>query len=233
MAENPSEILMTDDGHPIGELVVAEGNPVVPARSDSSIVEENRHELLRSEAQELTGNPDADAAVAELYPGYGDGDKRKRAMELVVTIGKSIDEAAKDVGVPGRTVSMWAYNGQWDTLVRREITVRQAQSVMDLARLRSDRRLEIAKEQLDQAKKLRDKAADAVLGGDVSIKSGTEAWAAAAKIEHTLTGVSEAGTIADVEGKDSSKKDEQSGKTPFVFVFQNGLPPSRKEIIDV
>lgn len=229
MTENPNEVLLTEDGHPIGQLVIADNTHVPEVMPTEREAKENRDELLRTEAQELTGNPDADAAVAELFPGYGDSDKRKRAMTLFIVDGKDVDEVATAVGVPARTVSQWAYAGRWEELVKRELAVRNSQSVLELARLRADKRVEIAKEQLEQAKKLRDKAADAVLRDETSVKSGTEAWAAVAKIEHTITGVSEAGTVVGIDGgaKEAEKKPEQGGKTPLVMIFNGGALPPR------
>lgn len=219
-------ILLTESGHPIGEVVLADNTSVVQPPNEE-LIAANREQLLRTQASEMTGELDADKAISELYPGYSDSDKRREAMKLFVFSGKSVDDVGTALGVPARTVSMWAYNGQWDNLVKKELAVRQAQSVLELARLRADRRIAIVKEQLDQAKELRDTAMRKLRDDETSVKSATEAWAAASKIEHTVTGLSEAGTVADLEGKDGEQKKEQ-GKTPLVMVFQGGLPPIRK-----
>ena len=77
---NPNEsILLTEHGTPIGEVVVADNSSVPPAPTEAS-VSENREALLKSTAAELTGDPDGDKAVAELYPSYADAEKRKSAM---------------------------------------------------------------------------------------------------------------------------------------------------------
>ena len=226
--ENPNALLLTEDGHPIGELVIADDTSV-PAMPNEETVNANREELMRESAVACTGAPDADAAVAELYPGYSDPDIRKKAMILYVTEARSIEEVAGAVGVPGRTVAMWIYNGQWDDLVKREVSARQSQSVLALARLRAAKRLEIAREQFDQAKMIRDKAAGKIRRDEGSLKSNTESWTAAAKVEHTLSGVSEAGQVADIEGKnEEEKKDGNGGKSPLVMIFQGGLPPVRR-----
>ena len=67
MTENPNDILLTEDGHPIGEVVLADNSSLPQFPPQRTIEEENKEELLRAEAQELTGSPDADAAIAELY----------------------------------------------------------------------------------------------------------------------------------------------------------------------
>lgn len=221
---NPSSILMTEDGHPIGDLVLAD-NVSVPMPTDSTI-EANREDLMRAAAADITGNPDADAAVAELYPGYSDPDRRKKAMTAFVVDGLDIEKVASLVEVPARTVSMWIYNGKWDELAKKELAVRQSQSILDLARFRAEQRLKVAKEQAEQAKMIRDTAADKIRNEEGSIKSNTEAWAAASKIEHTLVGMGESGDVADIMEKREDEKDK--GKTPLVMIFNGGLPPVRK-----
>ena len=221
---NPSSILMTEDGHPIGDLVLAD-NASVPMPTDSTI-EANREDLMRAAAADITGNPDADAAVAELYPGYSDPDRRRKAMTAFVVDGLDIEQVAVLVEVPARTVSMWIYNGKWDELAKKELAVRQSQSILDLARFRAEQRLKVAKEQAEQAKMIRDTAADKIRNEEGSIKSNTEAWAAASKIEHTLVGMGESGDVADIMEKREDEKDK--GKTPLVMIFNGGLPPVRK-----
>lgn len=231
--ENKVEVLdplLTEDGHPIGEIVVSDGESVPASVSEESVAK-NRELALRNEAAELVGEADADAAIAELYPFYTDVDKRKKALELYVTSGHGIEEISSEISVPKRTVSMWAYNGGWDRLLRKEIMATQAQSVLALARLRNMKREAVAIEQLKQAQKIRNKAMEDIEEGNVSLKSGTEAWSAAARIEHTLTGMSEAGTIANIDGGDDKQDDKtNNGKQPLVVVFQGGaLPPRRSK----
>lgn len=224
---DPNEsILLTESGHRIGEIVLADNTSVVQP-PDEDLIQENRDQLLRSQASEMTGELNADKAIATLYPGYGDSDLRRKALELFVVGGKSLDEIAAEVSVPARTVSMWSYIGGWADLLTKELSARQRQSVLELSRLRASRRLTIMKEQLDQAKELRDTAMRKLRDDETSVKSATEAWAAASKIEHTVTGLSEAGAVAGLDGSDDSEKKEQ-GKTPLVMVFQGGLPPIRK-----
>lgn len=226
--DNPNEsILKTELGTPIGEIVLADDSSVPPAPTEASVAE-NREALLKSTAAELTGDPDADKAVAELYPSYADTEKRKSAMVAYVTKGLAIRDVASLVGVPERTVSIWAYNFGWDRLLKQELAARQTQSVMELAKVRAEKRTQIVNEQLEQAKQLRDTAIEKLHEGETGVKSATEAWAAAAKIEHTLTGLSEAGTVANLDGEDPEKK-KDGGKQPLVAVIVGGgLPPIRK-----
>jgi len=226
--DNPNEsILLTEHGTPIGEVVVADNSSVPPAPTEASVAE-NREALLKSTAAELTGDPDADKAVAELYPHYADAEKRKLAMLFYVTQGRAIKDVAGELGVPERTVSMWAYTFGWDRLLKQELAARQTQSVMELAKVRAEKRTQIVNEQLEQAKQLRDTAIEKLNDGETSVKSATEAWAAAAKVEHTLAGLSEAGTVANLDGDDPEKK-KDGGKQPLVMVFQGGgLPPVRR-----
>ena len=225
--DNPNEsILLTEHGTPIGEVVLADSASCPPAPTEAS-VSENREALLKSTAAELTGDPDGDKAVAELYPSYADAEKRKAAMVAYVTEGLAIRDVAVLVGVPERTVSIWAYNFGWDRLLKQELAARQTQSVMELAKVRAEKRTQIVTEQLEQAKTLRNKAMEKLEHDEASVKSATEAWAAAAKVEHTLTGLSEAGTVANLDGEDPEKK-KNEGKQPLVMVFQGGLPPVRR-----
>lgn len=227
---NPNEeLLLTEDGHPIGEVVLAD-NDAIPVDDNPRRIEENREDLLKAKAAELLNEPDADAAVVQLYPGYEDSDKRKRAMAIVVSEGQSVEDAAEAVGVPARTVAMWSYNGKWADLVKAEIRARHEQSLMQLARERSERRVKIAREQLKQAKEIRDVAVEYLVGpnGGVS-KSAADAWNAASKVEQTLLGMSESGAVVDAEGKDDKGKSADDGKRPLVMVFQGGgLPPMRR-----
>ena len=225
--DNPNEsILLTEHGTPIGEVVIADNSSVPPAPTEASVAE-SREALLKSTAAELTGDPDADKAVAELYPHYADAEKRKLAMLFYVTQGRAIKDVAGELGVPERTVSMWAYTFGWDRLLRQELAARQTQSVMELAKVRAERRTQIVEEQLEQARQLREAAIEKLENDEASVKSATEAWAAAAKVEHTLTGLSEAGTVASLDGEDPEKK-KAEGKQPLVMVFQGGLPPIRR-----
>lgn len=226
--DNPNEsILLTEHGTPIGEVVVADNSSCPPAPTEAS-VSENREALLKSTAAELTGDPDGDKAVAELYPSYSDAEKRKSAMVAYVTKGLAIKDVAALVGVPERTVSIWAYNFGWDRLLKQELAARQTQSVMELAKVRAEKRTQIVQEQLEQAQQLRNTAIDKLKEGETSVKSATEAWAAAAKVEHTLTGLSEAGTVANLDGEDPEKK-KAEGKQPLVAVIVGGgLPPIRR-----
>ena len=224
---NPNEeLLLTEDGHPIGEVVLAD-NSAVQVDANPERVEENRADLLKQRASELTGEPDADAAVIQLYPGYEDSDKRKRAMAIVVSEGRSIEDAAEATGVPARTVAMWSYTGKWGELVKAEVKARHEASLMQLARKRAERRVRVAEQQLEQAAEIRDEAMAAIREKGVTM-SAQSAWTAAAKTEQTLLGMSESGAVTGVDSEEKGKEKDDSGKRPLVMVFQGGgLPPMR------
>lgn len=227
---NPNEeLLLTEDGHPIGEVVLAD-NAAVPVDDNPRQIEENREDLLKTKASELLGEPDADAAVVQLYPDFEDSDKRKRAMSIVVADGRSIEDAAEAVGVPARTVAMWSYAGRWSDLVKSEIKARHEASLMQLARKRAEKRARVAEQQLEQAAEIRDAAMTQIREKGVTMSSQS-AWTAAAKTEQTLLGMSESGTVAgvDSEGETDKSKSKDGGKQPLVFVFPGGgLPPARR-----
>ena len=47
MTENPNDILLTEDGHPIGEVVLADNSSLPQFPPQRMIEEENKEELLR------------------------------------------------------------------------------------------------------------------------------------------------------------------------------------------
>ena len=87
---NPNEaILLTDQGHPIGEVVVADNSYEPPVPTEQSVAE-NREAVLKSVAADMTGDPaNADKVVAEWYPGYADAEKRAMARDLFVAGSRS------------------------------------------------------------------------------------------------------------------------------------------------
>lgn len=198
---------------------------------------EIREAALRSTLIELTGVPDADAKLAQIYAGYSDAEKRDRALDLYVVDGKSIDEIANIVGVPERTVAAWAYVGKWNQPVMMEMSVRQQEEAMQLARLRVRQRRAVIQKQLDSAQMVRDKVENEL--DNMSAKSAAEALKAAADIENRALGMSESGRTDFMEKEDEKRKREDSGKVPLVFVIKNGsgsgIPTLRKggEVIDV
>jgi len=217
----PSNEMLTDDGFPIGEIVVS-SKPVKRIEPET----EDREALVREELLELAAASDADQALAELYDGYLDQQKRRKALRLYLVERKSFDEIAKAVGVPPRTVSMWSYNGKWDTALRREIRVEQEHSLLQLTSMRTKRRADAAKEQLDAAKEVRETALGQLREGNVSVKSAAEAIKSAADTEARILGISESGAF-DRGEKSEDEKAKGGGKTPLVQIFQGGLPPIR------
>lgn len=226
---NPNEaVLVTDSGHPVGSFVFSNGTDMPPAPNEE-IVERNRAELLRVQASEITGEPDADAAIADTYPGFHDQEKRKKAMNLFITGTDQIAGIAKSLSVPERTVSMWVYTGKWDELLKKEIEVRSKESALALARIRADRRAKVAEEQLKAAEAVRCAGLLALAGGK-SLKGAADALKSAADVEARILGVSESGAVVtSADGSETKKDDRSDGKTPLVVVFQGGgLPPVRK-----
>ena len=207
------------------------------ATTEQQSAREIREAALRSTLIELTGVPDADAKLAQVYAGYSDAEKRDRALDLYVVDGKSIDEIADIVGVPGRTVAAWAYVGKWNQPVVMEMSVRQQEEAMQLARLRVRQRRAVIQKQLDSAQMVRDKVENEL--DNMSAKSAAEALKAAADIENRALGMSESGRTDFMEKEDEKRKREDSGKVPLVFVIKNGsgsgIPTLRKggEVIDV
>lgn len=226
---NPNEaILLTEQGHPIGEVVVADNSYDPPVKTEESVVA-NREAVLKSVAAEMTGNPaDADKAVAEWYPGYADAEKRAIARDMFIA-GATIETIAKKVGVPDRTVAQWMYVNGWDRLVKNELAAKQAASAIELARIRAERRARVAQEQLEAAGAVRDEALTQLRAGDVGVKSAAEALKSAADVEARILGVSESGALDDSASGDSDKA-KKEGKTPLVVVFNGGLPPVRKHV---
>lgn len=229
--DNPNEkILKTEFGTPIGDLVIAGDHKSAetddfPARVRGTSTDD----MTRQLAQTLTGDSE-DSTLNDLFPSYTDGDKRKMAARLFVIEHKTFREIEEIVGVPERTVSRWAYDHQWPAASRQDLSVRQAMSLYDLGKLRVENRVPVAKAQLAGAAKIR-KAALRALEEGGSLKSAADAFKSASDVENRVLGISESGSIADIDGStpDSSGRSKQdNGKTPLVMVFQGGLPPVRK-----
>lgn len=225
---NPVDDIMLDEfGNPIGQLTVSLGGPNSVHKADTS-VEAAKDAALEDNASELPGIEPHE--IAEYYPGYDDPEKRERAKRLMLIEGRSVAEIIKAVLVPERTVLMWVANYKWAEARRRDIQARDDISRLELAETRIVRRNKVFREQLEQAEHLRNKAIEAINLEQASVKSGTEAWAAAAKTEQTILGLSEAGKVASADGKDGGDGgDDAKVKQPLVVVVQGGgLPPVRR-----
>lgn len=218
----PSNDMLTEDGHPIGEMVIADNS--LPRPDVPNTV---REEEVKDELMELTGSDTADEAFVELYEGYDDAEKRHRALRMYVVERKTFEQISKALDVPQRTVSMWAYNGRWDVTLRREINVEQEHSLLQLTRLRNDRREKAAIEQLDSAKVVRDKVLSQLAEDRVSVKSAAEALKSAADVEARILGIAESGALDRGEKSEAEKQQAAGGKTPLVAIFNSGdgLPP--------
>lgn len=227
---NPVDAVLLDDyGKPIGQLVVNMGGPGSVPVADTA-VEDAKDDALADNAAQLPGI--APAEIAEYYPGYDDPDKRDKAKRMILNEGRDVMIVAQAVGVPERTVLMWVANGRWAEARRRELLAKDELSRLDLAETRIKERNKVFHSQLEQAKLIRDRAITAIKNESTSIKSGAEAWTAAAKTEQTILGLSDAGRVAAADGTDDGdgKKGSGSGdRKPLVMVFQGGgLPPIRR-----
>lgn len=222
-------MMLDDYGNPIGQLVVNMGPKEASLPVADPAVELAQDAAAEDAASELPGV--APNEIAEFYPGYDDPGKKAEAKRLVLNEGKGVAEVAKAVDVPERTVLMWVANNHWAEARRREIAARDEISRLDLAETRIRKRNAVFHEQLDQAERIRRKAVKGIEADEVSVKSGAEAWAAAAKTEQSILGLSEAGKIAAADGRDDGDegKGGSGGKSPLVVVFQGGgLPPIRR-----
>ena len=226
---NPVDDIMLDEfGNPIGQLTVSLGGPGSVQKADTS-VEAAKDAALEDNASELPGIEPHE--IAEYYPGYDDPEKRERAKRLMLIEGRTVADIVKAVSVPERTVLMWVANYKWAEARRRDIQARDDISRMELAETRIVKRNKVFREQLEQAEHLRKKAVEAVDLEQTSVKAGAEAWAAAAKTEQTILGLSEAGKVASADGKDGGDDDKDGPKLkqPLVVVVQGGgLPPIRR-----
>ena len=214
----------------MSDLPVQARRAVSPLADDAARA---REDALRSRVVALTGSPDGDRALAELYEGYEDEEKRRRALELYVKEDKAFEEIAAKLGVPERTVAAWAYVGKWTHAAMADVSVRLEDEAVQLARLRLSQRRSIIQKQLDSAQLVREKVEDELDG--MSAKSAAEALKAVADIEARALGMSESGST-ETEGP--ARKAE--GKVPLVAVFMgnaSGIPTLRKapegETVDV
>ena len=226
------DAMLDDYGNPIGQLTVNLGQPQPVAVTDGSM-ETAQASALEDAAADLPGITPQE--IGEYYPGYDDGTKRDKAKRLLIIEGRSLPDVATRTGVPERTVLMWSANFKWSEARRKEIAAKDELSRIDLAETRIRKRNEVFDEQLAQAKAIRNKAVKDMDREKVSLKSGTEAWAAAAKTEQTILGLSDAGKVASADGCETGKDGEsgkQETKTPLVAVIvgQGGLPPIRRPV---
>lgn len=224
---NTDEVMLDEYGNPIGQLAVNLGPKAAALTVVDDSVAKAQDAALADDAQDLPGIEPAEVAI--YYPGYDDDQKRDRAKRLMLIEGMGVEGIAAKVGVPERTVYMWVANYKWAEAKRKDIVARDDISRMELAETRIRRRNEVFNEQLEQAKAIREKAVQSIKDDEVSVKSGAEAWAAAAKTEQTILGLSEAGKVASADGKEDGEKKDAGGKQPLVAVIVGGgLPPVRR-----
>lgn len=223
-----TSIMLDEYGNPIGQLAVNMGPAPAALHVADTSVETAQEQALEDDAADLPAiSPNE---IAEYYPGYDNDELRDRAKRLMLIEGRQVSDIARAVNVPERTVLMWVANFKWADARRRELVAKDEVSRMELAEVRIRRRNEVFQAQLEQAERIRNKAASDIADETVSIKTGTEAWAAAAKTEQTILGLSEAGNVASADGKEAAKKGTagDGAKQPLVMVFQGGALPGRR-----
>lgn len=222
-------VMLDEYGNPIGQLAVNMGPAPAALHVADTSVETAQEQALEDDAADLPAiSPNE---IAEYYPGYDNDELRDRAKRLMLIEGREVADISRAVNVPERTVLMWIANFKWADARRRELVAKDEISRMELAEVRIRRRNEVFRAQLEQAEKIRNKAASDIADESVSLKTGTEAWAAAAKTEQTILGLSEAGNVASADGKEAAKKGAPGGdgaKQPLVMVFQGGALPGRR-----
>lgn len=216
--------LLTVDGHPIGELIVQRNTTpaTVDTRAEDNLVRVHREQEMSEIASDMSNGQ---LELEELYPGYTNDKLRTQALKYYVTEREPLERIAKALDVPQRTVSMWAYNGGWDRLIQRETMVMQAQAKLAVNALKASRKYSIVEKQLEQAERIREASLEALDDG-APVRSVSEAWSTAAKVEHTVLGI----TGADEEGGASARakaQEQKPGEVPLVMVFNGGLPPIR------
>lgn len=227
--DNPNEnVLKTDLGTPIGEIVIADNTPVPTTDVLGEVKKSVEDDLTRQLAQNLTGDAD-DASLNELFPMYTDTSLQKRAARLFVVDHKTFPEISEELHVPERTLSRWAYDHQWLMVAKQDLAVQQEMDLYGLGKLRIEHRTDVAKAQLEGARTIRE-AAITSLNNGASVKSVAEAFKSAADVENRILGISESGSVADINptAPESKESSGQQGKVPLVMVFQGGLPPVRK-----
>lgn len=222
---------LTDDGVPIGEVAVSNGTAVVrwPESEREKEVEANRQALIRQEVTEITGSDSSDDAMLELYEGYDDPDLRKQALRKYIIGREPLQKIADDLNIPVRTVSMWAFVGCWDRVLKREIQAEQEHSMLMLVKYRNLRRASAAVEQLDAAREVRQVALDKLRTDDISVKSAADALKSVADVEARVLGISESGALDRGEKTEAEKSQATGGKQLLVVNFNGELPPIHVE----
>jgi len=236
-APAPTEVATVetaDDGSPLGTLKV---NGHIYAKDKmGQLAKVATKELARSNSVDITGDDDADSELLDSYEGYNDNDKRRRALDRYVKDGLSASEVAREVGVPERTVLMWAYHGKWNKAIAREISVRMEEEARSLVNLRLRHRERLLARQVEDSSKIQAKLMEKVENDDVSMKTAAESLAALAKVQNSAMGVADSGSVVTGVGETQEKKDGGS-KQVLVAVFPgtSGIPVLGKkaEVIDV
>lgn len=214
----------TPQGTLVGETVIranlndpipVDENSVLPGQDVASLVERMMAPMVP-----------VSGVFSAMYPFYADEKKRSEALRVLLTKEATIEEVAREVGVPVRTVEIWAYSGDWATLMKCGAQARREVEKVYLSNLRTAKRIPILKEQFESARQLRDAGKSMLDSAESARESEVAAGMlkAASDIEVRALGIGESGAVTE----DSAKKSEdesKSGKQPLVVVFNGGLPP--------
>lgn len=230
MSDEPLEnVDVAEDGSPLGTLKVA-GKVYVPKPMERMVATAER-ELVRSESVDITGDDDADEELLSLYEGYSDNEKRSVALVRYVKDGMTAAQVAAELGVPERTVLMWAYKGKWNRAASRELAVRMEEEARALVNLRLKHRESLLARQLEDSTDMQRRLMEGIRSGETHVtKSSAEALAALAKVQNAAMGVADSGNIVTGVGEAEKKADkaESGGKVPLVVNFNSmnmaGIP---------
>ena len=193
-------------------------------------------ELMRGDLRDIADNDE----IVRTTPNYADYpdvfniEKRAIARTMFMDGKVKASDIASEIGVPERTVMLWASRGGWLKAREEEAAFRKREEKLRIAELRERNRTRIVRENIDTAKSLRERANEMMDGAKTpgQLKMVAEAINLSSSIELRVAGLSETGKV-DGDEEDGAKA---GGKSPLVVVYQGnpaGLPPIRKaEVID-
>lgn len=214
----------TPQGALVGETVIrANLNEPIPVDKDSTLPGQDVASLVERMTAPMV--PQSGVFNA-MYPSYSDEGKRSEALNILITKGLTIEEVAHEINVPVRTVEIWAYSGDWATLMKCGAQARREIEKVYLSNLRTAKRIPILKEQFESAHKLRDAGKEMLENAETARDNEVAAGMlkAASDIEVRALGIGESGAVTEDSAK-KSDADSKEGKQPLVVVFNGGLPP--------
>lgn len=211
-------VMLDDYGNPVGQLVVNMGPKETALTVVDDSIERAQDDALTDAVAGLPGIEPKE--IAEYYPGYDNDELKHRAKAMLISNGASVAQIASELAIPERTILMWVANGHWAEARRRELAAKDELSRLELAETRVNKRTIVFHRQLEQAEKIRDTAIHGLEDRQIPLKSATEAWAAAAKTEQTILGLSEAGKLASAA---EAAEPNGAGGQPRLPVAQQSL----------